>query len=125
STYFGDLRFTNDIDIVVDLSLGQVNALCAAFADTDIYVSEESARNAVARNSQFNLIHSPSGFKVDLIVAPKTAFNRGRFLRCRPIPVAPDFTPLFSSPEDVIVMKLAAFQEGGSEKHLRDIAGIL
>ena len=31
----------------------------------------------------------------------------------------------FVSPEDVILKKMEAFEEGKSEKHLRDIAGIL
>jgi hypothetical protein len=31
----------------------------------------------------------------------------------------------FASPEDVIVSKLEFYQEGGSDKHLRDIAGVL
>ena len=31
----------------------------------------------------------------------------------------------FASPEDVILKKLLYFQEGGSEKHLRDIIGVL
>ena len=30
-----------------------------------------------------------------------------------------------ASPEDVILKKLVYFQAGGSDKHLRDIAGIL
>ena len=32
---------------------------------------------------------------------------------------------MFASPEDVILKKLAYFQQGGSEKHLRDSVGIL
>lgn len=31
----------------------------------------------------------------------------------------------FASPEDVIIMKMKYFKEGGSEKHIRDIAGII
>jgi hypothetical protein len=31
----------------------------------------------------------------------------------------------FASPEDVIIKKLAFYREGGSEKHLRDISGVL
>jgi hypothetical protein len=31
----------------------------------------------------------------------------------------------FASPEDVILKKLVYYREGGSEKHLRDIAGVL
>jgi hypothetical protein len=36
-----------------------------------------------------------------------------------------DFEATFAAAEDVIVKKLQYFQEGGSEKHLRDIVGIL
>jgi hypothetical protein len=35
------------------------------------------------------------------------------------------FRPSFSSPEDVILKKMEFFQEGHSEKHLRDIVGVL
>jgi hypothetical protein len=31
----------------------------------------------------------------------------------------------FASPEDVIIKKLVYYREGGSEKHLRDISGVL
>ena len=125
SIHFGDPRFTNDIDIVVSLPSEKVDALCAEFPSPDFYVSEESARLAVTRRRQFNVIHPTSGLKVDLIVPPDTAFNRSRFARAQPFAMEPGFSPPFSSPEDVIVMKMAAYQEGGSEKHLRDIAGIL
>jgi len=35
------------------------------------------------------------------------------------------FTAGFASPEDVILKKMEYYKEGGSEKHLRDITGIL
>ncbi len=31
----------------------------------------------------------------------------------------------FAAPEDVVIKKMVFYQEGGSEKHLRDIAGVL
>jgi len=31
----------------------------------------------------------------------------------------------FASPEDVIIKKMAYFKEGQSEKHIRDILGVL
>ena len=37
----------------------------------------------------------------------------------------PDLSAAFASPEDVIVKKMEYYRDGGSEKHLRDIAGIL
>jgi hypothetical protein len=38
---------------------------------------------------------------------------------------APDYDAVFASPEDVILKKLEYHREGGSDKHLRDIAGVL
>ncbi len=35
------------------------------------------------------------------------------------------YNALFASPENVILKKLLYYREGGSEKHLRDIAGVL
>ncbi len=37
----------------------------------------------------------------------------------------PDQEGAFASPEDVIIKKMEFYREGGSEKHLRDITGIL
>jgi len=36
-----------------------------------------------------------------------------------------EFSAWFGSPEDIILNKLIYFREGGSEKHLRDIAGMM
>jgi hypothetical protein len=63
--------------------------------------------------------------KLDLIVPANTAFNRGRLARARSVRPAPDYVASFASPEDVILMKLDFHRRGGSDKHLRDIAGVL
>jgi predicted nucleotidyltransferase len=34
-------------------------------------------------------------------------------------------TRWYGAPEDIILKKMEAYQEGGSEKHLRDVAGML
>jgi hypothetical protein len=36
-----------------------------------------------------------------------------------------DWEAIFSSPEDAILRKMEFYREGGSDKHLRDIAGVL
>ena len=36
-----------------------------------------------------------------------------------------NFSANFAAPEDIILMKMQYYQDGGSEKHLRDIPGIL
>ena len=44
---YGEPRFTNDIDVVVDLSGDRVESFCAAFPEEDYYLSREAARDAV------------------------------------------------------------------------------
>ena len=41
------------------------------------------------------------------------------------MPVLEDKSVWFASPEDVILKKMVYHKEGGSDKHLRDIAGVL
>jgi hypothetical protein len=122
---YGEPRFTNDIDIVVDLPSTKINEILLEFPSPEFYVSRIAAEKAVARRHQFNIIHPGSGLKVDVIVASDSEFDQGRFRRARRLPVLPDRQVAFASPEDVILKKMAYFQEGGSEKHLRDIAGVL
>lgn len=121
----GEPRFTNDIDVVVRLSESQVPAFCAAFAAPDYFCSVEAARQAARDCFMFNIIHPASGLKVDVIVASDSEFDRSRFSRGIRLPAVADLEITFASPEDVIVKKLDFFRAGGSEKHLRDIVGIL
>jgi hypothetical protein len=123
--FYGEPRFTNDIDIVLDLPPERIAELCAAFPADEFYVSEEAARQAVARHGQFNVIHPASGLKLDLMIPSETPFNRSRFARVRRLHPAPDYDVTFASVEDVILKKLEYCREGGSDKHLRDITGVL
>jgi len=122
---YGEPRLTNDIDLVVRLSPLQVDPLCDAFPEDEFYVSREAALDSAKMWRQFNILHPKSGLKIDVMVADDSDFNASRFGRARFLSVAPDVTAAFASPEDVILKKLEYFREGGSEKHLRDIAGVL
>ena len=123
--FFGEPRFTNDIDIVVDLPASRIREFCGAFSPDEFYISEETVQRAVAKKGQFNVIHPASGLKVDVMIPKEDAFNRSRFARVRRLRPAPDYDAAFASPEDVILKKLEYHRDGGSDKHLRDIAGIL
>jgi hypothetical protein len=122
---YGEPRFTNDIDIVVDLREQQVADFCAAFPVNDFYVSPEAVATAVQAKHQFNVLHPGSGLKIDFILMTDSEFDRSRRQRGRRLSVLADRTVAFASPEDVIVKKMVYYQEGGSEKHLRDIAGVI
>lgn len=125
SMVYGEPRFTNDIDIVVRMDDRQARKVAAAFTGEAWYVSLEAAVDAVRHRGMFNVIHVPSGLKVDLIVAANDAYSDARFDRVRGIRMPDGRVEPFSSPEDVVLMKLLFFQEGGSDKHRRDIATII
>lgn len=79
--YYGEPRFTNDIDVVVRLSQQLVVEFCAQFPAPEFYVSEEAAKAAVRTRGQFNIIHPDSGLKVDVIVLADTPYDRSRLSR--------------------------------------------
>ncbi len=122
---YGEPRFTNDIDVVVRLVSHHIDPLCRAFPPEQFYISREAIADAVANHSQFNILHPGSGLKIDIMVADDSEFNEDRFSRARSLRIAAGRDVTFASPEDVIIKKLVYFQEGESDKHLRDIRGVL
>ena len=125
SSLYGEPRLTLDLDIVVDLKDDQVKPLFEAFPVGEYCADLNAMRDAVRRSAQFNVIHVPTGCKVDFIVVKKTPFGRQEFSRRRNQPILAGENCYVATPEDVIIGKLRFFRMGGSEKHLRDIAGIL
>ncbi len=122
---YGEPRFTNDIDVVLDLAPSKVRELCARFPIDDFYVSEDAARSAATLGGQFNVIHPESGLKVDMIVAKDDPLDHERLRRATRLPTPGGGDAMFSTPEDLMLKKMDFYREGGSEKHLRDIASIL
>lgn len=125
SMAYGEPRLTNDIDVVAEIDEGHIGGLVAAFPHEEFYISEEMIRQAIRQRGQFNVIHPASGLKVDIMVKQNTPFDRSRFGRIRRIFPAQSYQANFAAPEDVIIKKMESYREGHSEKHLRDITGIL
>ena len=122
---FGEPRFTNDVAIVVALDLTHLDAFVRLFPEQDFYLSREAAREAIVERSMFNIIHPASGLKVAVMIPGSSLDEASRFDRGRSVQVAPDFAATFASPEDVIRKKRECYKIGGSDKHLRDISGVL
>lgn len=122
---YGEPRFTNDIDIVVQLSAKRIGDFVQAFPSDEFYLDDERIRQAVESRGQFNVLHPASGLKIDVIIPEMDEFDRSRFTRARRVRPASDYEATFASAEDVIVKKLQFHVEGGSDKHLRDIASVL
>lgn len=125
SNAFGETRFTNDIDVVIELfSQELLDELLKEFPQGAFYVSDIGARHAVAHGGQFNIIHEDSSQKVDLII-PQRAGWPDQLARRTKISTAGAKEIWFVSPEDLILKKMDFYREGGSDKHLRDIASTL
>jgi hypothetical protein len=122
---YGEPRFTNDIDVVVDLKPDRVDVFCAAFPEPEFYCPRDFVADAVQRKFQFNVLQPETGLKIDVIVATDSEFDRSRLHRAVRVSTRQGFEAWFASPEDVILKKLVYFKEGGSEKHIRDILGVL
>lgn len=122
---YGEPRLTNDIDIVADLDEDNIPGLKSCYPAEEFYFDEESARRAVQTKSQFNIIHPGSGLKIDVMITPGDEFDQSRFRRARRLKAVEDAEVDFAAPEDVILKKLDFYRRGHSDKHLRDIAGIL
>jgi hypothetical protein len=122
---FGEPRLTNDIDIVAGIEEKHLRDFVTEFPLGEFYISEETIREAIHHQGQFNIIHPASGIKVDVIIKQDTPFDNSRFGRMHRIYPAESYQANFAAPEDVIIKKMEYYKAGSSEKHLRDIAGIL
>jgi hypothetical protein len=78
-----------------------------------------------ARRGQFNLLHLPSGLKIDCVIQKNTAHGKSEFERRRRLLILPDLEAWVAAPEDIIIAKMRFYREEESDKHLRDIRGIL
>src|SRR5262245_44010247 len=78
---YGEPRFTNDIDVVVELPEAKVDAFCDAFPPGEFYCPRAAALDAVRRRFQFNILHPASGLKIDVILANEGPFDRSRLAR--------------------------------------------
>lgn len=125
SMAYGESRFTLDIDIVIDLDIQKTASLCAGFPESDFYYSLPAAEDAVRRRGQFNVIQPKTGLKIDFMVSRRTEWGRYQLERRKRVRIFPDQWGYVAAPEDVILGKLLYYKEGESEKHLRDIAGML
>lgn len=125
SAAYGEPRMTQDVDVLVDLKTTHVAGLCQAFATDEFFLSEQAALEAIRHKGQFNIIHSTSGNKIDVLAVPAGAWGRTEMARRRKMYILPNLEGYCARPEDVILGKMGYYRDGGSEKHLRDITGIL
>ena len=120
---WGVARTTRDIDLVATMSATDVDRFLAAIEHTDLYVPEGDARRAAGGGS-FNVLHTRSGGKVDVFVAPpEDAFTRSRMERRVRMDVL-GVPAWVATPEDVVLATLRWRLESRSTVQWRDCAEI-
>lgn len=87
-------------------------------------MSDAGAAHAIAHGGQFNIIHQDSSLKVDVIIQPLSDWPDELDRRVE-LPLADGQPAWFIAAEDLILHKMEFYREGGSDKHLRDIASML
>jgi hypothetical protein len=123
SSYYGAVRSTKDIDIVIEADASQIRSLVTVLSD-EFYAELGAALDALASRSMFNLIDNATGWKIDLIMPKQTPYNRAAFLRRRPVRIQE--VPLFvATAEDVIVSKLEWARMSESKRQIQDVARVL
>jgi hypothetical protein len=125
SGVYGEPRLTHDIDIVVELAPAQIDSVCAAFPPPEFYLSRDAAADAVRTGRQFNVLHPASGNEIDFMISRGDPWARSQLSRRRRELLIPGCEGFTAAPEDVIIAKLLYYREGHSEKHIRDIVGML
>lgn len=123
SSYYGELRATADLDLVVEVDSSDVDRLLSLIDRSRWYVSDNEVRTAQRLRTMANLIDLGSGWKVDLVVRKDRPFSLTEFDRRRDV-VLYGRTVVMASAEDVILSKLEWARESGSERQLRDARSI-
>lgn len=124
SSYHGDPRTTNDIDLVIHPTRNALLRFVRGLEPDRYYVSEETALDAFANRTQFNVVMLESGWRADLILCKDRPFSRSEFGRRHAAEIAG--TRVFvATAEDTVIAKLEWARAGESERQLRDVTGIL
>jgi hypothetical protein len=126
SIVYGEPRMTKDMDIVIDIQAQGTSKFEELFPIDGFYCPpSEILRAEIVSRGQFNLIHHDSGLKIDVMIRKQSPHAIEEFKRRKKLSFWKGFEAWIASPEDVIIKKLEFYREGGSEKHITDIRGIL
>ena len=128
SITWGEPRFTQDVDFVVDLEARHIEGLLERLADR-WYADEASIREAIERRSSFNAIRLAGMVKVDVFIPPDEGLHANKWRRARRAALTADGVPELpiTSAEDILLQKLDWFRKGDgvSEQQWRDVTSLL
>jgi hypothetical protein len=117
-------RTTTDIDIILELSLNEVENFIKEF-ESDYYVPHSRIKDAIYRNRMFNLLNQHNIIKIDCVIRKNDEFNLQAFSRRERVKYTDYFEVWIINKEDLIISKLNWAKTSHSEMQMRDVASIL
>ena len=131
SSLLGENRFSEDLDLVIDIDVSQMQPLIQAF-ERKFYISEvavEETFYSPEPTKSFNIVDFLSVEKADIFIAKSDPFSRSKMARHQLYPLPDESVPpiYISSAEDIVLQKLTWRQinRNESQKQWRDILGVL
>lgn len=123
---WGRPRATFDIDIVIKLIEPEVPKLTKMLRSISEfgYVDEDTAKEAIRTNGEFNFIDPGIGVKVDFWVAKDDKVMNEEYRRIKKKEIN-ERQVNFISPEDLILSKLRWYKISPSSRHLEDVESVL
>lgn len=116
-------RLTYDIDAIIEISSRDAERFESRFLP-DYYVDKIMIKNAIERNSMFNVLNLTNGVKVDCIIRKATGFEADKFERRRKSEID-GISFWVISREDLILSKLEWAKNSLSEKQFLDIRSLV
>jgi hypothetical protein len=129
SSLQGEVRFTEDLDLAIDIQPSQVQSLINALSE-DFYISDIAVYEAIeGLTTSFNVIHLQTTEKAHIFISRNQPFDLSKMNRRQLYFVEnePEKSFYVCSPEDSILQKLFWFKlsQEQSQKQWRDILGVL
>ena len=124
SSFYGEMRATQDIDLSIQLDEADIAALVTACEARTWYISANEVARAAQTGGAFSV--NDGFWKADFFVVKNDPFAATALARRQErILSMTGQTAWLLSPEDVIVHKLRWSEGKPLDKHLRDITAIL
>jgi hypothetical protein len=124
SAYYGSLRSTQDIDLVIGATSTRFATFIESINPDEYYCDLDAALEAHKNKSMFNIIDRRTGWKIDIIICKDRPFSKEEFGRRQSVTM--EGTALVvATPEDVILAKLEWAKLAQSQRQIDDAAGIL
>ena len=122
-SFYAQPRMTRDVDLVVELQPSDAGRLVDLFGE-EFSCDADRMRDAIARRSMFNLIHTGAVVKVDIIVRKDGAYREEEFRRRRSADI--DGVRMWVvSAEDLILSKLDWARSSRSEVQFQDVRNVI